>query len=61
MNNENVNLILDFFEFMKENGRIEYEQVVKEFIDSTQILEIEDYKKELGEDLVQSIINDWDS
>lgn len=36
-----------------ENGRIEDEQIVAEFIDSTEILEIEDYKEELGEDLVQ--------
>ncbi len=45
--------------YYEENGRIEDEQVVKEFIDSTQILEIEDYEKELGEKLVQSIINEW--
>jgi hypothetical protein len=30
--------------YFQENGRIEDEQVVKEFIDSTEILEIEDYK-----------------
>jgi len=47
--------------YYEENGRIEDEQVVKEFIDSTEILEIEDYKKELGEELVQSIINEWNS
>jgi hypothetical protein len=45
--------------YYEENGRIEDEQVVKGFIDSTDILEVEDYKKELGEELVQSIINDW--
>jgi hypothetical protein len=42
--------------YCKENGRIEDEQVVKEFIDSIQILEIEDYKKELGEELIESIM-----
>jgi hypothetical protein len=45
--------------YYKENGRIEDEQVVKEFIDSIVILEIEDHKKELGEDLVNSMINEW--
>ena len=47
--------------YYEENGRIEDEQVVKEFIDSTEILGIEDYKKELGEELVRSIINEWNS
>lgn len=47
--------------FYEENGRIEDEQVVKEFIESTEIFEIEDYKKELGEEAVQSIINEWNS
>lgn len=47
--------------YYAENGRIEDEQVVKEFIDSTEVLEIEDYKRELGEELVQSIINEWNS
>ena len=42
-----------------ENGRIEDEQVIKEFIDSTEILEVEDYKRELGEELVQSITDEW--
>jgi hypothetical protein len=45
--------------YYEQNGRIEDEQVVKEFIDSSEILEIEDYKKELGEELIQSILNDW--
>lgn len=47
--------------YYEENGRIEDDQVVKEFIDSTEILEIEDYKKELGEELVEFIINEWNS
>ena len=47
--------------YYEENGRIEDEQVVNEFIDSTEILEIEDYEKELGKELVQSIMNDWNS
>ena len=45
--------------YYEENGRIEDDQVIIEFIDSTEILEIEDYKKELGEELVHSIINEW--
>ena len=45
--------------YYAENGRIEDEQVIKEFIDSTEILEIEDYKKELGEEWVSSIVNEW--
>lgn len=47
--------------YYEENGRIENEQVVQEFIDSTEILELEDYKKELGEGIVNSIINDLNS
>ncbi len=47
--------------YYEENGRIEDDQVIREFVDSTEILELEDYKKELGEELVQSIINDWNS
>ena len=33
--------------YYEENGRIEDEQVIKEFIDNTDVLEIEDYKREL--------------
>jgi len=44
--------------YHNENGRIEDEQIIKEFIDSTEIVEIEDYKKELGEKMVDSIINE---
>jgi hypothetical protein len=36
-------------------------EVIAEFIDGTGILETEDYKKKLGEELVQSIVNDIDS
>jgi hypothetical protein len=43
--------------YYEENGRIEDERVVEEFIYSTKILEIEDYKKELGEKVVDSIIS----
>lgn len=45
--------------YYKEDGRIEDEQVNEEFIESTHIVEIGDYKKELGEDIVNSIIEDW--
>ncbi|ALI34765.1 hypothetical protein NMY3_00553 [Candidatus Nitrosocosmicus oleophilus] len=45
--------------FYEENGRIEDEQVVKEFIDNTEILEIDDYKRELGEEFVNSVLKDW--
>lgn len=45
--------------YYNENGRIEDDQVIKEFIDSIEIRELEDYKKELGEDIVNSIINEW--
>ncbi len=38
-------------------GRIEDEQVIEEFVDGTRIIEIDDYKKELGEDLVNSIMD----
>jgi hypothetical protein len=47
--------------YFEENGRIEDEQVIKEFIQSTEILEIEDYEKELGKELVQTMINEWNS
>ena len=47
--------------YYKENGRIEDEQVIHEFIESAEILEIEDYKIELGGDFVNSIINEWNS
>jgi hypothetical protein len=43
--------------YYEENGRIEDEQVIREFIDSTEILEVEDYKKELGDEVVNEIIN----
>jgi hypothetical protein len=43
--------------YFEVNGRIEDEQVILEFIDSTEIVEIEDYKNELGDILVNSIIN----
>lgn len=42
--------------FYEENGRIEDEQVVKEFIDGIEILEIEDYKKELGKESILKIL-----
>lgn len=42
-----------------ENGRIEDEQVMEEFLKGTEILEIKDYENQLGKELVQSIINDW--
>lgn len=45
--------------FYEENGIISDQQIVDEFIGSTEILEIEDYRKELGEEVVQSIINGW--
>jgi hypothetical protein len=45
--------------YYKENGRIEDEQVIEEFIGSTTILEIEDYRKELGEKVVDPIIKIW--
>jgi hypothetical protein len=44
-----------------ENVRIEDEQVIDDFIQSTDIVEIDDYKKELGEDVVNSIITQWNS
>ena len=47
--------------YYTENGQIEDEQVIRECIESTEILEIEDYKKELGDELVQSIINERNS
>ena len=34
---------------------------IEEFIDSTEILELEDYKKELGEEWVNSIMHEWNS
>jgi hypothetical protein len=43
--------------YYHEEERIQDEQVVNEFIDSAEILEIEDYKKELGRELVDSIIS----
>lgn len=45
--------------FYEENGRIEDGQVVKEFIDNTDIVEVEDYRKELGEELVYLIVHEW--
>jgi hypothetical protein len=47
--------------YYAENGRIEDNQVIKDFVDSTDILEIEDYKKELGEGFVNSLIAEWKS
>ncbi len=47
--------------YYEENGRIEDEQVIEEFIHDTEILELEDYEKELGQELVQSLINEWNS
>lgn len=44
--------------YYEENGRIEDEKVVKDFVNTVEILEIEDYKKDLGENTVNSIIND---
>lgn len=45
--------------YFEENGRIEDDQVIEEFIDSVQILEIDDYKRELGEGLINSITKEW--
>lgn len=47
--------------YYEVKGTIEDEQVIEEFIYDVEILEIEDYKKELGEELVQSIIDEWNS
>ena len=44
--------------YYEQGQRIDDDQAI-EFIDNTDILEIEDYKKELGEDFVKSIINEW--
>jgi hypothetical protein len=33
--------------------------VIEQFINIIEILEIEDYKKELGEEWINSIINEW--
>ncbi len=46
------------FPYYEENGRIEDHQVNKEYIDSTQILEIKDYEKDLGQDFVNSTIKE---
>lgn len=43
--------------YYEENGRIGDEEVIEEFIESTEILELEDYKKELGNKLVNSIMD----
>ena len=47
------------FPYYVENGRIENNQVIEEFIDSTEIVEIEDYKEETVEELVNSLVNEW--
>ncbi|HET6589196.1 MAG TPA: hypothetical protein VFG45_03420 [Candidatus Nitrosocosmicus sp.] len=47
--------------YYPEIGRIEDDQVIQEFLDITEILEIEDYKKHLGNKLVTSIISNWDT
>jgi hypothetical protein len=45
--------------YYEEIGRIEDKQVIEEFINSTEILEIEDYKRDLGEELINSLIKGW--
>ncbi len=45
--------------YYEKNDRIEDDRVIKQFIDSTEILEIEYYKKELGKELIDSIVQDW--
>jgi hypothetical protein len=45
--------------FYESTGRIDDVQLVEEFLNSTEIVELEDYKKELGEELVNSIVNEW--
>ncbi len=47
--------------YYEENGIIKDEQVIEEIIDSTEILEVGDYKKELGDKVVNEIINQWNS
>jgi hypothetical protein len=47
--------------YYEENGIIDDEKVVKDFVNTIEILEIEDYNKDLGEDTVNSIINDINS
>jgi hypothetical protein len=47
--------------FYESNGGIDDEELVEEFIDSTNIVELEDYKHELGQPLVDSIIAEWNS
>jgi hypothetical protein len=45
--------------YYAKNGRIEDEQVISEFIDCTDIVELDDYKKDLGAAWVNSIVNEW--
>jgi hypothetical protein len=45
--------------YYDERGKIEDEQVIADFLKEIEILEIEDYKKELGEDVVNSILKEW--
>ena len=45
--------------YYEENGRIEDDQVIDDFIKSTGIVEIDDYKSELGEEMVNLIIDGW--
>lgn len=44
--------------YYDETGRIEDNQVSNEFVSSTEIVDIDDYKEELGEETVESIVND---
>lgn len=47
--------------YYEENGGIEDAQVIEEFTETAEILEIEDYNRELGEKVVQCIIDEWNS
>jgi hypothetical protein len=47
--------------YYEENGRIEDEQVIEEFLEGTEIVEMEDYKKELGDELIDSIVKECHS
>lgn len=47
--------------YYAQTGEISDEQIIKEFDNDMDIVEIEDYKKELGEKVVQSIIKELNS
>ena len=47
--------------YYEENWEISDDQVVKEWIEDVDIVETDDYKKELGEEVVNSIICQWNS